>query len=220
MKKVIKTSLLVIALVLLISVACVIWFLTRPDDLLEASISADSRMTAFEAHVEKPRMDRFLFGILPTQLENKLLGGELRFSHASPGAKVGSIAPGLLELSADGWNLIIETDGDGKVGSATRLVFPIEMAEVQRTLRCRPADRPVGYLRTIKRTGSAEIEGRIDGSFLIELAKCENAETGKIIDTEAGGHSGQAWPSEPLTLRGSFVGPATTTEPTENRQKP
>ncbi|MCA1614313.1 MAG: hypothetical protein LC800_09295 [Acidobacteria bacterium] len=46
----------------------------------------------------------------------------------------------------------------------------------------------------------------LDGRFLVELAACVNVETGKILDTEAGGRPGDAWPSSPLTLRGSFAG--------------
>jgi hypothetical protein len=46
----------------------------------------------------------------------------------------------------------------------------------------------------------------LDGRFLVELAACEDAGTGKILDTEAGGNPGDAWPSAPLTLRGSFEG--------------
>ncbi len=48
----------------------------------------------------------------------------------------------------------------------------------------------MGYLHATTRAGSDELDGR----FLIELATCENAETGKIIE----------WPSAPLTVRGSF----------------
>ncbi len=46
----------------------------------------------------------------------------------------------------------------------------------------------------------------LDGRFLIELARCEDARTGEFLDTEAGGNPGDAWPSSPLTLRGSFAG--------------
>jgi hypothetical protein len=90
------------------------------------------------------------------------------------------------------------------VASGTRLVFPIEIAGVQYTLRCRPADRAVGYLKATPRAGSGDAQ--LDGRFIVELARCENAKTGKILDTEAGGNPGQAWPSSPLTLRGSFQG--------------
>ena len=200
MKTSVKASLIIIAAALL---ACVVWLISRPGEPDEASVPHTSRGASFEVRVEKPRMDRFLGGILPTRLEEKLIGGgELRFNQASRGAQVGSVTHDRLELRADGWDLLIETDGEARISKGTRLVFPIEIAEVRRTLRCRPADAANGYLRATTRAGSDVL----DGSFLVELANCENAETGKIIDTEAGGNPGQAWPSSPLTLRGSFAG--------------
>jgi hypothetical protein len=198
MKRPLKASLVIIALALL---AGLVWLGLRPDEP-DASVSGTSRGPTFEVHVEKPRMDRFLGGILPTKIEGKLLGGELRFDHASRGAQVGSVGHDRLELRADGWDLLIETDGEGRIAPGTRLMFPIEIAEVRRTLRCRPADRANGYLRTTTRASSDVL----DGNFLVELAACVNAETGKILDTEAGGNPGDAWPSSPLTLRGSFAG--------------
>ncbi|HEV2802120.1 MAG TPA: hypothetical protein VGW12_16715 [Pyrinomonadaceae bacterium] len=199
MKTSLKTSLIIVALALL---ACLVWLVLRRDEPDAASGSGTSGAPSFEVHVEKPRMDRFLFGILPTKLEAKLLGGELRFDHASRGAYVGSVGHDRLELGAEGWELLIETDGEGRVAPGTLLVFPIEIAEKQYTLRCRPADRSVGYLNATTRAGSDVLDGR----FLVELAKCENALTGKILDTEAGGNPGDAWPQSPLTLRGSFAG--------------
>ena len=71
-------------------------------------------------------------------------------------------------------------------------VVGMELAEKQRRLRCRPADRASGYLRTTTRAGSDDLDGR----FLVELATCENVETGKVIE----------WPPAPLTVRGSFKG--------------
>ncbi len=207
MKKSIKTSLIVIALALVACLVSIVWLVSRPGDLdrpVAESASGTSEGTAFEVNVERPRMDRFLGGILPTSLEEKLIGGALRFNHASPGARIGSIATNRLELSADGWDLLIETDGEGRITQGTRLVFPMEIAEKNYSLRCRPADQANGFLRTTTLSGSNALEG----TFLVELAKCENAETGKILDTEAGGNPGDAWPSSPLTLRGSFVGPA------------
>ncbi|HEX8423598.1 MAG TPA: hypothetical protein VF634_09305 [Pyrinomonadaceae bacterium] len=195
-----KTWLIVVALAL---IACLVWLVSRPDEPVAPNVSGTSPSPSFEVHVEKPRMDRFLGGILPTKIEAKLFGGgELRFDHASRGARIGSVAQDRLELRADGWDLLIETDGEGRVAPATRLVFPIEIAEKQYTLRCRPADGAVGYLQAAARAGSGELDGR----FLVELAACVNAETGKILDTEAGGRPGDAWPSSPLTLRGSFKG--------------
>jgi len=195
-----KASLIVIAVALL---ACVVWLISRPDEPDTASVPDTSRGASFEVRVEKPRMDRFLGGILPTKIEEKLIGGgELRFDQASRGAHVGSVRHDRLELRADGWDLLIETDAEGRVTQGTRLLFPIEIAEVRRTLRCRPANAANGYLHAATRAGSDVLDGR----FLVELANCVNAETGKILDTEAGGNPGQAWPSSPLTLRGSFAG--------------
>ena len=199
MKTPLKLSLIVIALVLIVCLAGLVWLVSRPD---EYAVSSNSGSPAFEVNVEKPRMDRFLGGILPTGLETKLIGGELRFHHASAGAKIGKVGNDRLELSAEGWDLLIETDGKGGIAPATRLVFPIEIAEKKWNLRCRPADRAAGYFNATPRTGA----GVLDGRFLIELARCEDAATGEILDTEAGGNPGDAWPSQPLTLRGSFAG--------------
>lgn len=194
-----KTWLIIFALALL---GCLVWLVLRPGEPDAASVPDASRGPSFEVRVEKPRMDRFLGGILPAGLEAKLIGGgELRFDHASRGAHVGSVKPDRLELRADGWNLLIELDGEGRIAPGTHLVFPIEIAEKQWTLRCRPAERATGYLHATPRPGSDVLDGR----FLIELATCVNAETGKILDTEAGGNPGDAWPSSPLTLRGSFA---------------
>jgi hypothetical protein len=199
-----KTLLIIIALVLLVCLPVLVWFLLRPNEPDTASLANTSEVRpAFTVSVEKPRMDRFLGGILPTSLEEKLTGGgQLRFDQASRGARIGSAGSNRLELGADGWDLLIQTDSAGQVSPGTRLVFPIEIAEKQWTLRCRPADQTVGYLQVSTRPGSEVLDGR----FLIELAKCEDARTGQILDTEAGGNPGQAWPSSPLTLRGSFAG--------------
>ena len=202
MKKSVKKLLTIIALVLVLCLICIVWLASRPDQSDTPSASDTSRGSSFEVRVEKPRMDRFLGGILPARVESKLFGGELRFDHASRGAKIGAVGPDRLELSADGWDLLIEADSEGRVAPGTRLVFPIEIAEKLWTLRCRPADRATGYLHANARTGS----NVLDGSFLVELARCEDASTGKILDTEAGGNPGDAWPSAPLTLRGTFQG--------------
>ena len=209
MKKFLKTSLIIISLVLLVGLASLVWLLTRPDQPDAASLPNTSGGPSFAVHVEKPRMDRFLGGILPTSVEEKLIGGgPLRFNHASRGARIGSVGHDRLELSADGWDLVIETDGKGGITAGKRLVFPIEIAEKHWTLRCRPADQKVGYLDANTRPSMSQSKTSdvLDGRFLVELAKCEEAVTGKILDTEAGGNPGDAWPSAPLTLRGSFAG--------------
>lgn len=182
-----RKSLIIIALTLL---ACFVVLRSRPEKRVTASVSVASRGPSFEVNVDKPLLNR-PFWELPAGLFGVPARGP-RFDHTAPGAHIGLVGPARLELSADGWDLLIETDGKGGVASGTRLVFPIELAEKQRTLRCRPADRPAGYLRTTTRAGSHAL----DGNFVVELANCENAETGKLID----------WPSSPLTVRGSFEG--------------
>jgi hypothetical protein len=193
-KTAVKTSLIAIALALL---ACLFVFRSRPEepgDPAGASVSETSRVPSFEARVVMPRSGLPLGGILPDWLVTKMDGTprEVGFDHASRGAKVGSVGHDRIELSADGWDLLIEIDGEGRITPGTRLVFPLGLGGRQVTLRCRPADGATGYLRTATRAGSDVLGGR----FLVELATCENAESGKSIE----------WPPAPLTLRGSFQG--------------
>jgi hypothetical protein len=205
--------LLSVALVLLIGLAGLIYLISRRNHIIGPSSSDPSGAPSFAVNVERPRMDRPFAGILPSGLEGYLFG-ELRFDHASRGAKVGRVDPNHIELNAEGWDLLIETDGEGRVTPETRLLFPIEIANVQWTLRCRPASPAVGYLNATKRPSASELKTSaesktsevLDGRLLIELARCEDAKTGKTLDTEAGGNPGDAWPSSPLTLRGSFAG--------------
>ena len=137
------------------------------------------------------------------QARGKIFGvSDLRFDQASPGAKVGSVGNNYVDLHADGWDLHIETNGEGKVDPGTRIVFPIEIAEKQWTMRCRPAEQPVGFFHVAPRSGLGDLEG----NFVVEFTNCEDAKTGKILDTEAGARPGDAWPSAPLTVRGSFAG--------------
>ena len=194
MKTPMKTSLIIIALALLACLACLVWLGSRPDEPAGESVSDTSQGPSFEVRVVVPRSGLPLGGILPDALVKKLDGTprELRFDHTSSGAQIGSVGPDRLELSADGWNLFIETDGEGRVAPGTHLVFPLGLGGRQVRLSCRPADRATGYLRTTTRVGSDELDGR----FLVELATCENVETGKAIE----------WPPAPLSVRGSFEG--------------
>jgi hypothetical protein len=190
-----KTSLvIIIALALL---ACLVWFVSRPDERDEpvgANVSQTSGVPSFEVRVRMPRLARPFFGLLPDRLAARMDGTprEVGFDDASRGARVGSVAQDRLELGADGWELSIETDREGRLAPATRLVFPLSLGGRQVRLRCRPADAANGYLHATTRAGSDVL----DGSFLVELATCENAESGKAIE----------WPPAPLTLRGSFGG--------------
>lgn len=187
-----KTSLIIIALAL---IACLVWFGSRPDEPVAESVSDTSRGPSFEVRVVVPRTGLPFGGILPDALVEKydLTPRELRFDHTSRGARIGSVGHDRLELRADGWALFIETDGEGRITPGTHLVFPLGLGGRRVRLDCRPADRATGYLRTTTRAGSDEIGGR----FLVELATCKNAESGKTTN----------WPPAPLTVRGSFVGP-------------
>lgn len=187
MKTSMKTWLIIIALALL---ACLVVLRSRPDQPVAANVSDTSRGPSFEVHVVKPLSARPLFGLLG--LLGLLPDGELRFDHTSRGAEIRSVGHDRLELSAEGWELFIEIDGEGRVAPGTRLVFPLELGGRQVKLRCRPADPGIGHLQTTTRAGSDELGGR----FLVELATCQNAESGKAIE----------WPPAPLTVRGSFEG--------------
>jgi hypothetical protein len=185
-----KRSLLLV-LLLVVALLAALRLLLR--DNADAPLLPDaSGGPAFEMWVIKPRMARPVFGILPKSIEEKLeAGAERRFDLKSPGAAIVHAAPNRLELRANDWTLSLEANHKGEIDSATYLVYTMMLAERQRTLRCRPADRPVGYLRAAPRPGSRELDGR----FLVELAACENEETGKVVQ----------WPPAPLTLRGSFA---------------
>ena len=62
--------------------------------------------------------------------------------------------------------------------------------EQVRTVRCRPGDPTVGTMNTVTLGES----GEMSGSFDIDLAHCEDAETGTPL----------GWPTKPLVLHGSF----------------
>ncbi|MCH9646610.1 MAG: hypothetical protein K0U98_00145 [Deltaproteobacteria bacterium] len=162
-----------------------------------SKVSGTFRGPSFEVEVIRPRSARPLFGILPSRLEAKLLGPDLRFDGDSPGAKTGIAKQDHLELRADSWELSIKADRDGRINVETYLVFPVVLADKERKLRCRPAGPGAGHLRTSKGMSLEETGlDRLDGHFLFELASCVNTATGKTID----------WPSSPLIVRGSFWG--------------
>jgi hypothetical protein len=204
MKKSLKTSLLIIALALFACVAGLIWFGSRRDEMDETVAENISKMSggpAYAVRVVVPRAGLPLGGILPDWLVKKhdLTLRELGFDHTSPGAQFGRVEPGRLELSADGWELFIESDSEGRVAPGTHLVFPLGLGGKRLRLDCRPADRATGFLRTTTQAGSDAVGGR----FLVELATCKNAESGKTTN----------WPPAPLTVSGSFVAPATPSWP-------
>jgi hypothetical protein len=197
MKRSMKTSLIIIALALLACFVWLVWLGSRPDEtdeMVAENVLDTSRGPSFEVLVVMPRSGLPLGGILPDWLVKKLDGTprELRFDDASRGAQIGSVGLDHVELRADGWDLLIETDGEGRVAPGTRLVFPLGLGGRQVRLNCRPADLAIGYLRTATRADSDALGGR----FLVELATCKNEDSGKATN----------WPPAPLTVRGSFVG--------------
>lgn len=177
-----KITLIVIAAALLV---CLVVIGLRPDKPDAASASETTVGPSFEVRVVKPLSARPLFELL-----GLLRAGDLGFDHTSPGAEIGRVGRDRLELIAEGWDLSIETDGEGKIASGTRLVFPLDLGGQARRLRCRPAVPAIGYLRSATQAGPVEL----GSSFSVELATCEIAETGKVIE----------WPPAPLTVRGNF----------------
>jgi hypothetical protein len=194
MKKSMKRSLIIITVALLAGLVWLTWRGSRTAEPDAESVSDTSGGPSFEVRVVMPRSGLPLGGILPDWLVKKhdLTPRELRFDHTSRGAQVVSVGHDRLELSAEGWELFIEADGEGWVAPGTHLVFPTGLGGRQMRLNCRPADPATGYLSTSTRASSDKLDGR----FLVELATCKNAESGKTTN----------WPPAPLTLRGSFDG--------------
>jgi hypothetical protein len=197
MKTSMKTWLIIIVGLALLAGVAVLTLRSRrdqPDDSVGANVSNTSGVPSFEVRVVVPRGGLPLGGILPNWFVRKLDGTphEMRFDHTSRGAKIGSVARDRLEFTADGWDFSIATDGEGRITPGARLVIDMALGGNKVKLRCRPANPGTGYLDTTARAGSDELSGR----FLVELATCENAESGKLIN----------WPPAPLTVRGSFAG--------------
>ncbi len=160
----------------------------RPDRPVATIVPGSSSGPAFVVQIIRPRLGLPLGGILPPQLFG--LEAHLGFESTSPGASIGSVGPGRLELGADDWDLVLVVDAEGRVTPETQVVFELVFEERLRRVRCRPGDPAIGTLST---TVPAE-SGELSGSFDIELARCEDANTGKPL----------GWPPEPLLLHGSF----------------
>jgi len=195
-----KTLLIIVGLVMLL--ACIVLLRFRRYKPVAASVSETSRRIggpAFEVQIEMPL---FNSGRAPWEIPGVILGYSNRgpqFDQASPGANVGKIAPDHLELSAEGgWDLLIETDREGRIARGTHVAFPVKLGGRPLRFDCRPADPPLGYLHTTTRTGSNELEG----SFQLEITICKNAISGKTA----------GWPYQPLKVSGSFAGLSKSTE--------
>ena len=185
------TSLLDLALVLLAGfalVVCLRLVFYRPDGPVATIVPASSSEPAFVVQVVRPRLGLPLGGLMPPQLFG--LDAHLGFDSTSNGANIRSVGPGRIELGADDWDLVLVFDGDGRVTSRTQVVFDLVFEDRLRRVRCRPDDPAVGTLNTVTLGES----GELSGSFDIELAHCEDAETGTPL----------GWPPKPLILHGSF----------------
>jgi hypothetical protein len=154
-------NILVIIIALALLLACIIALRLRRDKPVGPSVSETSRLIggpAFEVQVELPA---FNSGRAPWEIPGVIFGYDHgpRFDQASPGSEVGKIAPHHLELSADGWELLIETDGEGRLAQETHIAFPVKLGGRPLNFNCRPADLTIGYLHTTARTGSMKSKG-------------------------------------------------------------
>jgi len=160
----------------------------RPDRPIATIVPGSSTGPSFVVQIIRPRLGLPLGGILPPQIFGQ--EAHLGFESASPGASIGTVGPGRLELGAEGWNMVLALDAEGRVTSETQVDFEFVFENRLQKVRCRPDDPAIGTLRT---TRLAET-GELSGSFDVELARCENVDTGNVL----------GWPPKPLVLHGSF----------------
>ena len=161
--------------------------LYRPDRPVPDIAPGSSAGPAFVVQIIRPRMGLPLAGLLPPQLVG--LDGHLGFGSASPGATVGSVGPRRIELAAEGWELVLVADEEGRVTAQTQVVFELVFEDRPRTVRCRAVEPATGTFATTALAG-----GELGGRFHVELARCEDASTGESL----------GWPPDPLVLHGSF----------------
>jgi hypothetical protein len=188
-----KILVIIIALALLL--AGIVALRLRREKPVGPSVSEISRLIggpAFEVQVEMPA---FNSGRAPWEIPGVILGYDRgpRFDQASPGVEVFKIAPDHIELGAGGgWDILIKTDGEGRIAQGTRVAFPVKLGGRPLRFICRPAEPSVGYLHATARAGTDELEG----NFQLEVAVCKNAVSGRTA----------AWPYQPLKVRGNFAG--------------
>jgi len=169
-------------------VVCFAVVVYRPDRPVATIVPGSSSGPAFVVQVIRPRVGLPLGGVLPPGVFG--LEAHLGFDSTSAGATIGNVGPGRLELASDDWDLVVVLDGDGRVSPETQVVFELVFEERLRRVRCRPGVPAVGTFRTTALPDSSELSG----SFDIELARCEDADTGTPL----------GWPPQPLVLHGSF----------------
>ena len=188
-------KLLIILVVALLLAGLVLVFLRWRSNQLNTVSLAGAPDGSFVLQVEKPLLSLRA----PWEVPRAVFGDrdpDLRLKQTSPGAKLGAVTPQRFELTADGgWDLVIESDGQGKVLESTEMSFPMKISERYYKFKCRHADSGVGYFKTTAR------EDKLDGAFLLRLTQCKNLVSGK---TTSG--------LPPFPVRGSFKGlPQSTT---------
>ncbi len=169
-------------------VASIPFVVYRPDRPVAIIVPGSSSGPAFVVQIIRPRLGLPLGGIVTPQFFG--LDAYLGFDSAIPGATIGSVGSSRIELGADEWELVLVFDGDGRVAPETHVVFEFVFEDRLRRVRCWPGDPAVGTLNTSILAQSAQFSGNFD----IELARCEDADTGKPL----------GWPPKPLVLHGSF----------------
>ena len=147
-----------------------------------------SKQPAFVVQVVRPRAGLPLGGLLPPKLFG--VDAHLGCDSNTDGAEIRFAGEGRIEIRAEGWELLLTYDADGRVTPETYVVFDLVFEERQRRVRGRPSDPVAGRLRLARLEDGAELAG----SFDITLAHCEDAETGESL----------GWPPRPLVLHGSF----------------
>src|SRR6476646_9011555 len=119
-----KTLLIIAALALVLADIVLLLLRWRSNQLNTLSL-AGAPDGSFVLQIEKPLMSLRA----PWEVPRAVFGDrdpDLRLRQTSPGAKLGAITPQRFELTADGgWDLVIESDGKGRVTEGTRMVFPM-----------------------------------------------------------------------------------------------
>jgi hypothetical protein len=183
-----KKLLIIIGLALLLGAFLLLFLKWRSNQMNTLSL-AGAPDGSFVMQVEKPLLSLRA----PWEVPRAAFGDrdpDLRLRQTSPGLKFGAVTPERFELSADGgWDLIIESDGKGRVLESTRLVFPISYGGGSHKFSCRHADSNVGYFNTTARGD------KLDGNFVLRLTQCKNVVSGKNT-------SGLP----PFPVRGNFKG--------------
>ncbi|HUP79474.1 MAG TPA: hypothetical protein VM260_13060, partial [Pirellula sp.] len=111
--------------------------LYRPDSPLPMIPPGTSSEPTFVVQVIRPREGLPLGGLLPPELFG--VDAQLGFDSATEGA-YHSIGQERIELSADGWELKLVFDSDGRITAETEIVFELIFEDRNRKVRCRPSD--------------------------------------------------------------------------------